>query len=106
MIRFVFRFLSLVALCLAVIAAVMDSIASVSVSDYVVTPFGIAWLEISPTTLDQASVAVEHYIGPWAWKLMLQWILPQPTIAVFLVLALLFWMIGYKKPSLAGRFAA
>jgi hypothetical protein len=30
----------------------------------------------------------------------------QPAFAVFLVIALLLWMIGYKKPPVAGRFTA
>ena len=69
MVRFVFRLVSFGALCLAVIAATMDSIASVSASQFA-------------------------------------WLLPQPAFAVLLSLSLIFWMIGYRKPSPAGRFAA
>jgi len=106
MLRFAFRLLSLVALVLAVITATMDSIESVSSSEVVLTPLGMAWSQMSPRTLALAQVEAERYIGPWFWNEVAMWLLRQPTFAVFLGLALLFWMIGYKKPKAAGRFAA
>ncbi len=106
MVRFVFRLVSFTALCLAVIAAAMDSIASVSASQFVVTPLRLAWVEIDPTSLVRFRAAVEDRAGAAVWQVFDSWLLPQPAFAVLLSLALIFWMIGYKKPSPAGRFAA
>lgn len=106
MVRFVFRLVSFTALCLAVIAAAMDSIASVSASQFVVTPLRLAWVEIDPTSLVRFRAVVEDRAGAAVWQVFDAWLLPQPAFAVLLSLALIFWMIGYKKPSPAGRFAA
>jgi len=106
MVRFVFRLVSFTALCLAVIAAAMDSIASVSASQFVVTPLRLAWVEIDPTSLVRFRAVVEDKVGAAVWQVFDAWLLPQPAFAVLLSLALIFWMIGYKKPSPAGRFAA
>ena len=106
MLRFLFRFLSLVALCIAIVAGVLDSIASVSASEAVVTPLGIAWIELSPDTLSTVSDAVQRAWGPKAWGFAIRWLLPLPAFAVFLALSLLLWMIGYKRRRPAGRFAA
>lgn len=106
MVRFLFRFFSLISLCIAVVAGTLDSIASVSASEMVVTPLGIAWLELSPDTLSAASEAVQRSWGPQTWGFAIRWLLPLPAFAVFLALSLVLWMTGYKRRSPAGRFAA
>lgn len=106
MVRFVFRLVSFGALCLAVIAATMDSIASVSASQFVVTPLRFAWVELDPTSLVRFRAFVEDKAGAAVWQAFDAWLLPQPAFAVLLSLSLIFWMIGYRKPSPAGRFAA
>ncbi|GEO87232.1 MULTISPECIES: hypothetical protein [Alphaproteobacteria] len=104
--RFVLRLVSFAALCIAIVAAAMDSIASVSVSQVVVTPLRSAWVEIAPVSLAWLRTLVEVNLGPTAWRMLEVWFLPQPAFAIFLAVALLLWMAGYRKPSLAGRFAA
>lgn len=106
MLRFVFRLASFAALCSAVIAATMDSIASVSASQLALTPLRLAWVEFSPATLVRLRGVIEQQLGSTAWQMLDAWLLPQPAFAVLLVVALLFWMVGYKRPSPAGRFAA
>lgn len=105
-VRFMFRLASFGALCVAVIAATLDSIASVSASQFVVTPLRLAWVEIAPASLVGFRAFVETSIGASAWRLFDAWFLPQPAFALLLGLALLLWMVGYRKPSPAGRFAA
>lgn len=105
MVRFVFRLASFAALCLAVIAATMDSIASVSASQIALTPLRLAWVELSPATLVRLRAVIEQQLGSTAWQMLEAWLLPQPAFAVLFALALVFWMVGYKKPSPAGRFA-
>lgn len=103
--RFLFRFLSMVCLVLAVIAGTVDSIQSVSASDVVLTSFGSAWLDLSPVTLMYVEEMIEHYLHPWVWNPALSWVLFQPTFAVFLVLALAFWIAGYRRENADERFA-
>jgi len=100
---FLFRFLSLIALVLAVITATVDAIQSVSASAVMMTSAGSAWEAISPGTLALAQATVEHYIHPYLWDPVLRWVLFQPAFVVFLVLSLLLWLIGYRKPQLARR---
>lgn len=105
-VRLIFRVLSFLALCLGVIAASVDSIASVSASQISLTPVEAAWMDLSPSSLSALQGLVESQLGPAAWTAFAGLVLPQPAFAALLALSLLFWMIGYKKPSPAGRFAA
>lgn len=106
MVRFLFRILSLLALCGGVVLGVVDSIASVSASQVILTPLASAWLEAHPASLMTIESLVETRLGEGAWLALRDVVLPQPASGALLVVALLFWMIGYKKPSPAGRFAA
>ncbi len=69
-------------------------------------PASLAWVEIGPTSLVRFRAVVEDRVGAAVWQMFDAWLLPQPAFAVLLSLALILWMIGYKKPSPAGRFAA
>jgi hypothetical protein len=105
-VRFLFRILSLLALCAGVVFGVVDSIASVSASQVMITPLSEAWIEAHPGSLMALEGLVETRLGSGAWLALRDVVLPQPASAAFVLLALLFWMIGYKRPSPAGRFAA
>jgi hypothetical protein len=105
-VRFLFRVLSLLALCVGVVFGVVDSIASVSASQVIMTPLSEAWIDAHPASLMALEGLVETRLGDGAWLALRDLILPQPASGAFFVLSLLFWMIGYKKPSPAGRFAA
>jgi hypothetical protein len=104
--RFLLRLASLVALAAAVIAGTIDSIQSVAASAVVMTPMADAWQDLSPSTLSALQSSVSYYVHPRFYAFVFQWLLLQPAFAVFLVLSLLLWMIGYKKPPVAGRFTA
>lgn len=100
------HFLSLLALVAAVAAGTLDSIRSVSASSVVVTSLGNAWLNLSPESLVVAEMQANTYISPDIWRSFVAPVLAQPAFAVFLALALIFWMIGYRRPRFAGRFSA
>ena len=106
MVRLVFRVGSFLSLCLGVIAATIDSIQSVSISSVSLTPISATISDFSPDSLIAMQAMMEHYLGEGAWSAFSTLVLPQPAFAVFFGLALIFWMLGYKKPSPAGRFAA
>jgi hypothetical protein len=104
--RFLLRLASLFALAVAVIAGTIDSIQSVASSQVLMTPMSDAWQDVSPSTLTALQSSVSYYVHPRFYAFIFQWLMLQPAFAVFLVLSLILWMIGYKKPPVAGRFTA
>lgn len=104
--RFFFRILSLLALIAAILAGTLDAIQSVSSSSVVLTSLGNHWLGFDVESLALAEDLVRHYIHDSVWRTAATPVLAQPAFAVFLVLALIFWMIGYRRPRFAGRFSA
>ncbi|MGF9565280.1 hypothetical protein [Neorhizobium sp. JUb45] len=102
----VFHFLSLIALAAAIGSGTLDSIQSVATSSVALASLGDLWIAVSPGTLVAAEDAVERYIHPEAWQQGASFLLAQPACAVFLVLALILWIIGYRRPKPFGRFAA
>jgi hypothetical protein len=104
--QFLFRFISAVALLAAIVAGVLDSIQSVSASSVVLTSLGNMWLNLDPESLTLAEIYAETYVSEGVWRPMIGPVLAQPAFAIFLGLALLFWMAGYRKPRFAGRFSA
>ena len=104
--RAVFRILSLVFLIGALAFATLDSIQSVSSSAVELTSLGNAWLNLDPESLTLAEFSASDYIGADIWRPVVAPLLAQPASVVLLVLALLFWMAGYKMRPFAGRFSA
>lgn len=104
--RFFLHWLSLLALAAAVVTGTIDSIQSVSASKPVLTSLGNTWLNLDPESLTMAEIGAGQYISSDVWRPYIAPILAQPAFAVFLVLALIFWILGYKKRPFAGRFSA
>lgn len=98
------RILSFVLLCVAIVAGTFDSIRSVATSSVDMTSTIAAWKDIYPSSLTMAEGAVTHYIHPDAWGWLVAWLNSLPAFALFLDLALLFWMVGYRKPQIRSRF--
>jgi len=101
-----FHFFSLLALVAAIGAGTVDAIQSVAASSTTLASLGDLWIAISPGTLVAAEDAVEFYIHPEAWQQGAAFVLAQPGCAVFLVLALILWIAGYRRPKPFGRFTA
>lgn len=106
MIRFFIRFLAVVSLAVAVILAVIDATRSIAAADLVLTPLGSSWFAASPATLNLAQAVVQRYVFPALWDPVVVSILNLPGFAVFLVLALLFHMIGRRPARRSGRVRA
>ena len=98
--RFLLRFISLMFLVLAVITGVVDAIQTVAADTLQLTVLGEAWYSFSPESLNATQAATQRYVHPLLWDPVIQWVL------VFLVLSLIFYLLGYKRPKPAGRFAA
>jgi len=105
-VRFLLHGLSLLALAAAILAGTVDSIQSVSASRPMLTSLGNAWLSIDPESLTLAELGADHYISADIWRPYIAPVLAQPAFAVFLLLALIFWIAGYRREPFAGRFSA
>ena len=106
LVRFLLRFLSLVSLAAATIAGAMDSIQSVAASRVVIASFGESWKSLSPATYEKwrpllAETGQSHF-----YDSIVQWVLAQPAFAVLLVLSLLLWVIGYRRPPVSQGLTA
>lgn len=105
MLRFLFRLAAMVALSVSVIMAVLDTTRSVAASALVLTPLNTSWLAVSPDTRSAFESFVRDKVGSLLWDGVIAFVLNQPGFAVFAVLALILYMIGYRRERPSGRFA-
>ncbi|WP_085031443.1 hypothetical protein [Ensifer aridi] len=104
--RLLIRFASLLAVAAAVLAGTVDSIQSVAASEPVMTSLSDGIAALGPDALNWIQALQRTDAGPAVWLTALHWLFLQPAFAVFLTIALLLWMAGYRKKPAAGRFAA
>lgn len=104
MLRFIFRLAAMVALSVSVIMAVIDTTRSVAASALVMTPLNASWLAVSPNTRAAFETYVRAKANALIWDGAISWVLSQPGFAVFAVLALLLYAIGYRRRR--AEFAA
>ncbi|MCB1384183.1 MAG: hypothetical protein KDJ73_14895 [Notoacmeibacter sp.] len=105
MFGFIFRLFSLALLALACILAVLDASRSVAAGETILTPLGKSWFELSPDTLNLAQATIQRHVAAFLWDPVILALLKLPGFAVFGFLALLFYMIGYRRRRrIAGRF--
>ena len=106
MIRLFFRILALLSLAGAVVAAVVDSSRSIAASALSLTSFGEVWSGIAPDSLGKLQETGPQYLGAGIWSAVSNFILAMPAVAILMILALLFYAIGYKRENRYGRFAS
>ena len=104
--RFVVRMLSLIFLVLAVLAGLVDAIQSVAAGQLVLNRMIETWSVNSPDTLVYFQDLFTQHLPAPVWDIGVRWILQQPTSAVFLMVSLIFYLVGYRRAKPAGRFAA
>jgi len=104
--RLLLRAISLVALVLAIVTGALDTVKSVANAGLVFSPLGGLWYEISPDTLNLAQAVIQRNVHPYLWDPIVQWVLLQPAWTVFLALSLFFYVIAWRRPRPARRFAA
>jgi hypothetical protein len=94
-IGFLARFLGLWLVAGGLVALVVDGTKSIAASALTLTPLGIAWFSISPSSLvasqEFVQRKVEAFTGHWLWDPLIQWILMLPAWAVFGGLGL--WLV-------------
>lgn len=106
MMRFILRMLSVFCLAAAVVAGTADTIQSFAADTPVLTP-GLTVVDyVAPNAYASAQNFVAGLPDGPTLRDGLERLIAQPAFALLLGLALIFWMLGYKKPKPAGRFAA
>ncbi len=90
MIAFLSRFIGLWMVAGSLVALVIDGTKTIAASALTMTPMGLAWYSISPSSLMQTQEfvqrTVESYVGHWLWDPVIQWILMAPAWAVLGIL--------------------
>lgn len=105
MLKSLFRILALFALALALVTAVLDITRSIADSAVVMTPLGVDWFNLSPSTLNLAQATIQRYVHPYVWDPVIQTILLAPSWVVFGILWLLFSLAGrQRKLRLQDRY--
>jgi len=101
MIGFLARLAGLWLIAGALVALVVDGAKSIAASGLTVTPLGLTWYSISPSTLIAAQTFVqqkiEAYVGHWLWDPIIQWILLMPTWLVLGSLGAWLAYVGRKR---------
>ncbi|EJM99607.1 hypothetical protein [Phyllobacterium sp. YR531] len=106
LLRLVCRLLAYICLSLAIIAAVLDAARSVGASNLVITSLRDSWQSVSTNSLALVETSIRTHLYGIFWDPLMLWILEAPTVIVFALLALLLYMIGYRRADRTGRFAA
>lgn len=102
--RFIFRFISIICLAVAIIAGVVDALHSVVVGQLELTSLSETWVGFHPQSLELVTITIQTYLLKEAWDPIAQWILLQPSSAVFLVLSFLFYVLSYKRERPEDRY--
>ena len=101
MIAFLSRFIGIWLIAGALVAVVVDGAKTIASTSLTVTPLGLTWFTLSPTSLMAAQgfvqQTVESYIGHWLWDPLIQWILLLPTWAVLGAVGCTLAYLGRKR---------
>ena len=104
MIRAFFRLLSMIALSIAVIMAVLDATRSIAADALVLTPLGASWLSVSPATLESLESFIGENLPAFFWDPVAIRLLSAPGFMIFAALALLLYAVGHRPRRRPGRF--
>ena len=104
--RFIFRFVALLFLAVAVIAAIVDTSRSIAASRLALTPLGKGWADLAPESLTATQAFVQARLPAFVLDPAFLFLLAMPAAAVFAVFAAIFYAIGAKRENPYGNFAA
>jgi hypothetical protein len=101
MIGFLARFIGLWMVAGALVALVIDGTKTIAASALTMTPMGLAWYSLSPSSLMQTQEfvqrTIEAYIGHWLWDPIIQWVLMAPAWAVLGIIGGWLLYIGRRR---------
>ncbi len=104
--RFVARFIGLIALAGAFAAAVIDGARWIEAGDWAPTSTGTALYFLSPKALAGAQSFVEGHLGawgPWAWDNVLVRALLAPAFLDLTILGALFFFLSRRPQPQIGH---
>lgn len=102
MIRFVLRFLGLLALALAFIFLVYDGTKSIADQRWYLTTIGNVWAELHQDSLTQVKPMLES-VAQWLWDPVADTVLNRgPAWLMLVVLGMVLVLLGRKKRPLIG----
>ena len=103
MIGFLARFIGLWMVAGALVALVIDGTKTIAASALTMTPMGLAWYSISPSSLmstqEFVQRTIEAYIGHWLWDPIIQWVLMAPAWAVLGIIGGWLLYVGRRRPQ-------
>lgn len=103
MIRFVFRFVGLVALALVFIFLVHDGTKSIADQTLYLSSVSSTWENVHQNSLASLQPTVERYAGTWAWQGVIKpYFLDQPVSLVLAIIGAILILLGRKKKPLIG----
>jgi len=101
MISFLSRFVGLWFVAGGLVALVVDAAKTIAASALTVTPFGVAWSNLSPATLASVQTFVqqklEPHVGHWLWNPLIQMILLLPTWLLLGAFGLFLAYLGRRR---------
>ena len=101
--RFLARFVGLVALACAFAAAVLDGARWIADGSWAPTSTGAALDWLSPKALPAVREFVASRLGPWAWNGVMAKALVTPAFAALIVLSALLFLVSRPPPPEIGR---
>ena len=101
--RFLTRFIGLIALAGAFAAAVIDGARWVVGGTYAPTSTGAALYWLSPKALAGAQVFVESRLGAWAWNDVLVRALLAPVFVALTILSAVLFFVSRPPPPGIGH---
>ena len=103
MIRFVFRFVGLVALALGFIFLVHDGTKSIADQTLYLSSVSSTWENVHQNSLASLQPTVERYAVAWAWQGVIKpYFLDQPVSLVLAIVGAILILLVRKKKPLIG----
>jgi hypothetical protein len=106
MIRACLRLLSALIFTGSLVAAVIDSARSIAASSLSLTSFAELWGTYAPESLGKVQETGPAVLSAGIWSTISNFVLAMPAAAVLMVLAILLYVLGYKRQHSYGRFAS
>ena len=102
MIRFLLRFIGLVALAAAFILVIYDGTKSIAANGVSITSVRAVWELVNAASLAKIEPLIKPYAGGLLWDPLMTGILSAPSWAVFGIVGILFILLGRKRRPLIG----
>jgi peptidoglycan/LPS O-acetylase OafA/YrhL len=102
MIRFLLRFIGLVALAAAFILVIYDGTKSIASNGMSITSVRALWQLVNEASLAKLEPMLKPYAGGLLWDPLMTGILSSPSWALLGILGIIFILLGRKRRPLIG----